>query len=148
MYVIDLCKIILKSKYKLIIYLHSYFKNLGANDLNIHDELNEMKDDERNKTLKISDFGASQSKIAKAIMDLREDCICHKCPTYNNCTRESKELLYCLVGSSDCPIHKRKCLCPIHCPIYKKYNFKNSFYCSLDKKNKDRMVYNKKVYRV
>ena len=66
----------------------------------LRDELNEMSDIEKNKV----------------IMDLRKECICHTCPTYNNCTRKSEELLYCMVGSSDCPIHERKCLCPQDCP--------------------------------
>jgi hypothetical protein len=99
---------------------------------NLRNELNEMSDDERNKT----------------ITDLRKDCICHTCPTYNNCTRESEELLYCILGSSDCPIHKRKCLCPQNCPIYERFNLKSSFYCSFNKKKRDQLVYNKKVFRV
>ena len=99
---------------------------------NLKNELNEMSDNKRNKV----------------IMDLRKDCICHTCPTYNNCTRESEELLYCMVGSSDCPIHERKCLCPHDCPVYEKFGLKDSFYCSLNKKMKDCLVYNKKVFRV
>lgn len=98
----------------------------------LKDKLTEMDDNERKNI----------------ITDLRNDCICHTCPTYNTCTRQSKELLYCMTDSSSCPIHERKCLCPQDCPVYEKFNLKNSFYCSLNKKTKDRLVYNKKVLRV
>ncbi|MGB9936580.1 MAG: DUF2769 domain-containing protein [Methanobacterium sp.] len=84
----------------------------------------------------------------KFILTLRKDCICHTCPTYNTCTRKSRELLYCFTDSSDCPVHKRKCLCPLECPIYGRFNLNNSFYCSLNKEIKDHLVYNKQVYRV
>ena len=90
----------------------------------------------------------SDNEIDKIIANLRKECICHTCPTYNNCTRESEELLYCMIESSDCPIHKRRCLCPLDCPIYKRFNLNSSFYCSYHKKNKDQLVYNKKIYRV
>jgi len=83
------------------------------------------------------------------IEDLKKDCICHACPTYNTCTQKSKELLYCILGSSDCPIHERKCLCPQDCPVYQKYGFKGSFYCSQDKDIKrSKVVYRKEVLRV
>lgn len=100
--------------------------------MNLKDKLNEMNDEERNAI----------------ILDLRKDCICHTCPTYNTCTRQSKELLYCMTDSSSCPIHKRKCLCPQDCPVYERFDLKDSFYCSLNKKAKDNLVYNKKVFRV
>lgn len=99
---------------------------------NIKERLNEMDLKEKNDL----------------IQELRNDCICHTCPTYNNCTRESKELLYCFLGSSDCPIHERKCLCPTRCSVYTRFNLNSSFYCSFNKKNKDRLIYNKKVYTV
>lgn len=100
--------------------------------MNLRDELDEMNDEEKNKIT----------------ADLRKECICHSCPTYNTCTRQSKELLYCMTDSSNCPIHKRKCLCPQNCPVYKRFDLKDSFYCSLNKKEKDLLIYNKKVFRV
>ena len=90
----------------------------------------------------------SDDELDKIIKNLKKDCICHRCPTYNNCTRESNELLFCKIGSSNCPIHKRRCLCPLDCPIYQKFNLNSTFYCTVNKKNKDRLVYHKKVYRV
>lgn len=83
------------------------------------------------------------------IEGLKKDCICHACPTYNTCTQKSKELLYCILSSSDCPIHERKCLCLQDCPVYQKYGFKGSFYCSKDKDIKrSKVVYQKEVLRV
>lgn len=66
----------------------------------------------------------------KFITGLKKDCICHECPTYNNCTRKSKELLFCILGETRCPIDERICLCTSNCKIYKKYDLKLSFYCS------------------
>ena len=64
------------------------------------------------------------------LTDLKNDCICHECPTYNNCTRKSKELLFCILGKSKCPMDERICLCPQDCSIHQKYDLKFSFYCS------------------
>ena len=69
----------------------------------------------------------------KFITGLEKDCICHECPTYNTCTRKSKELLFCISGKSRCPIHERICLCPKDCSVYQRYNLKFSFYCSKGK---------------
>lgn len=66
----------------------------------------------------------------KFIMDLKKECICHECPTYTNCTRKSKELLFCILDKSKCPIEERVCLCPQDCSVYQKYDLKLSFYCS------------------
>ncbi len=93
--------------------------------------------------------GMTAEEKRQFIADLRNNCICHNCPTYNTCTQKSGELLYCISGSSDCPIHEKKCLCPYNCPIYKKYGFKSSFYCSKDKDVKrNKLVYGKTVLRV
>lgn len=78
------------------------------------DELNKMSNVDRTKLIK----------------KLKKDCICHECPTYNNCTRKSKELLFCISGKSKCPIEEKTCLCPQNCNIYQKYDLKLSFYCS------------------
>ncbi|MGB9978968.1 DUF2769 domain-containing protein [Methanobacterium sp.] len=80
----------------------------------LQDELNKMNIPDRDKL----------------IADLKRNCICHECPTYNNCTRKSKELLFCILGESGCPMDERICLCPKDCNIYQKYDLKLSFYCS------------------
>lgn len=82
------------------------------------------------------------------LRELRTDCIGHTCPTYNNCTRESNEFLYCFLGSSNCSIHQRKCLCSLHGDVYARFNLNGIFYCSFGKKSKDKLIYTKKVYTV
>ena len=69
----------------------------------------------------------------KFIAELKKSCICHECPTYNNCTRKSKEFLFCISGESGCPIDERICLCPKNCIVHQKYGLKLSFYCSKGK---------------
>ena len=69
----------------------------------------------------------------KFIEDLKKNCICHACPTYTNCARKSKELLFCILGKTRCPVDERICLCPQNCNIYQKYDLKLSFYCSRGK---------------
>lgn len=102
--------------------------------------------------MELNDFMAGlkdEDEQNRFIEELRKECICHTCPTYSNCARESKERLYCILGTSDCPVHKRKCMCPLDCPVYEKYEFKSSFYCSKDREiKKDKLVYSKKVIRV
>jgi len=82
-------------------------------------------------TDKLSKMNSSDRK--KFIADLSSECICHECPTYTNCARESKELLFCLLGKTRCPVDERICLCSQECSIYKKYDLKLSFYCSRGK---------------
>ena len=72
----------------------------------------------------------SSTNRTKFIMDLKKSCICHECPTYTNCTRKSRELLFCISGKSGCPIEERICLCPQDCSVYQKYDLKLTFYCS------------------
>lgn len=87
------------------------------------------------------DFEELQDKLSKIgdntknkfITDLKKDCICHECPTYNTCTRKSKELLFCILDKSRCPVDEKICLCPQDCSVYEKYDLKLSFYCSRGK---------------
>lgn len=74
--------------------------------------------------------GMNDKEKNEFIEDLKKSCICHACPTYTNCTRKSKELLFCILGKSRCPIDERLCLCPQDCNVYEKYDLKLSFYCS------------------
>ena len=85
--------------------------------------------------MKFEDLTAQLNKMSPAdkdrfITELKKDCICHECPTYNTCTQKSKELLFCILGKSRCPIDERICLCPQDCSVHQKYDMKLSFYCS------------------
>ncbi len=52
-------------------------------------------------------------KIAKE----KQICICPDCPTYNDCSKEAQELLFCIYGGSfHCITEDRGCICPT-CPV-------------------------------
>lgn len=57
------------------------------------------------------------------------DCICEPCPSYTECMRAGRELLFCTKGKSpDCIFIKKGCLCP-SCPVTKILGLKNAYYC-------------------
>lgn len=60
---------------------------------------------------------------------LRLQCICDGCPTYNECMRERRELLFCIEGKSPaCTFEKRGCLCP-NCPVTETAGLSKAYYC-------------------
>jgi hypothetical protein len=65
----------------------------------------------------------------KMIEQLKSMCLCPTCPTYNACTKEKKERLFCALGKSACPISKKACLCPT-CPVTSKIGLTMTFYCA------------------
>ncbi len=57
-------------------------------------------------------------------------CICPKCPTYTNCAKNAKELLFCATGKSFMCIPAEKgCICP-ECPITPEFGLKYKFFCT------------------
>ncbi len=60
---------------------------------------------------------------------LRDRCACPSCPTYTECARSNKELLFCIEGKSPTCITKAvRCICDT-CPVELEYGMKNLFYC-------------------
>ena len=56
-------------------------------------------------------------------------CICPKCPTYTNCAKNAKELLFCATGKSFMCISEEKgCNCPT-CPVTPEYGMKYQKFC-------------------
>ncbi|MCX9082089.1 MAG: DUF2769 domain-containing protein [Candidatus Methanoperedens sp.] len=56
-------------------------------------------------------------------------CICGRCPTYNDCAQEKKEIWYCALGKSpECIKGKMGCICP-KCPIFEDMGLKKSYFC-------------------
>jgi hypothetical protein len=56
-------------------------------------------------------------------------CICGRCPTYNECSKEKREIWYCAHGKSpECIKEKLGCLCP-NCPIYDEMGLEKSYFC-------------------
>jgi hypothetical protein len=56
------------------------------------------------------------------------ECFCPKCPTYINCAKNAKELLFCMKGKSFmCIIKEQSCICP-ECLVTSEFGF-NKFFC-------------------
>jgi len=89
-----------------------------------------------------------ESEKNEIIQSLRNECICHSCPNYSTCMQTSGELLYCSTEGSDCPTYKRKCICPVDCPVHDKFKLKSNYYCLYDKKLKKEEIYHKEVIEV
>lgn len=59
----------------------------------------------------------------------KRECTCPKCPTYTNCAKNAKELLFCMKGKSFmCISEAKECICP-SCPVTNEYGLKNKFFC-------------------
>ncbi len=55
-------------------------------------------------------------------------CACPKCPSYNDCAKKTKEVLFCSVGKGKCQYHMNGCIC-MGCPVYKQNKLKTGYYC-------------------
>lgn len=62
------------------------------------------------------------------LKDLRQKCICPRCPTYNDCMRKGYELLYCMAGKSPCKVERYGCVCG-SCPVSKSRGFFGMYFC-------------------
>lgn len=60
----------------------------------------------------------------------RSKCICTKCPSFNECSKENGETLFCAddVGKSKCEYKMSGCICG-PCPLTKEYNLTKGYYC-------------------
>lgn len=59
-----------------------------------------------------------------------DKCACTICPSYNQCAKGKKELLYCAeaVGKSTCQYQMDGCTCG-NCPVHQENNLKTGYYC-------------------
>lgn len=55
-------------------------------------------------------------------------CICRDCPTFNECTGENKEGLFCFQGKSSCNFDIVDCQCQ-RCPAHSNFQMKYNSYC-------------------
>jgi hypothetical protein len=70
------------------------------------------------------------AELAKTLDSLRGLCFCPGCPTYNNCAKSAKELLFCVTGKSFmCISAEKECRCP-GCPVTKDLGLKYKFFCT------------------
>lgn len=60
----------------------------------------------------------------------KEKCICPNCPSYNECAKEKKEVLFCAdkIGKGKCAYQMNGCICGM-CPVHKECKLKNGYYC-------------------
>ncbi|UCE96996.1 MAG: DUF2769 domain-containing protein [Candidatus Bathyarchaeota archaeon] len=66
----------------------------------------------------------------KAIETKKEICVCGGCPSYNDCAREKKELLYCALGkSATCITDEAGCICP-NCPVTEQMGLTHDYFCT------------------
>jgi len=61
-----------------------------------------------------------------------EECICPACPLFSECSRDKKEILFCILGKGkgckyDASIEG--CLCP-DCPVTEEYDLIKTYYCA------------------
>lgn len=70
-----------------------------------------------------------KDELMKAIEENNKLCTCPVCPTYNNCAKTGKELLFCASGKSFMCISENKgCICPA-CPITDAIGLKHTAFC-------------------
>ncbi|MCQ8894798.1 MAG: DUF2769 domain-containing protein [Methanolinea sp.] len=59
----------------------------------------------------------------------KASCACSQCPSYNECARETDELLYCILGmSNSCIREDRHCTCP-SCSLYREFGLSGKDFC-------------------
>jgi hypothetical protein len=89
----------------------------------------ESKDMEKFLEIAKSMEGMSQEEIAKSLEAKKSICICGDCPSYDECTKNKEELLYCATGKSECTITMKGCVCP-SCPVTSDMGLTHSYFCS------------------
>jgi len=76
-------------------------------------------------------FDTALPELEKRIDELKAGCICPDCPTYNECAKAGKELLYCVYGISfSCVTEDLGCICP-GCPLIEELGLVNLTFCLL-----------------
>ncbi len=55
-------------------------------------------------------------------------CLCPTCPTYADCAKKKKELMFCFGGGSSCITTSNGCHCP-GCPIKVDFGLTNIYFC-------------------
>ncbi len=74
--------------------------------------------------------GMTPAEVTAAVDKLKGMCICPGCPTYTNCAKNAKEMVFCATGRSFmCITFEKKCICP-DCPVTNEFGLKNNFFCT------------------
>lgn len=56
-------------------------------------------------------------------------CTCGECPSYDECMKGGKEMLYCARDKSTCAFAQKGCIC-MQCPVSTENSLKGGYYCS------------------
>ena len=71
----------------------------------------------------------SKEERSSTIGNYKTKCLCDDCPTYNDCARGRRELLYCLTERSlFCIKGEGGCICP-SCPVTAQIGLTQEYYC-------------------
>ena len=87
-------------------------------------ELEQMSEEDKNRTLE----------------EIKGDCICSVCPSYNECAEDADELIYCIIGKSEsCITVENGCMCS-SCPFGLQYGIGVIYesYCTRDSEMEQR----------
>ncbi|MDD1660007.1 MAG: DUF2769 domain-containing protein [Methanomicrobiales archaeon] len=70
-----------------------------------------------------------REQVMAKVGELLKMCVCPKCPTYNDCSRNAMEGLFCSMGHSfHCITANKGCIC-MGCPVAKMQGLKYSSFC-------------------
>lgn len=70
----------------------------------------------------------SHEEREKFVANAMSMCVCGECPTYNDCTRDKMQLLFCDLEKSNCAMEMTGCICPT-CQVAKDQGLKKAYYC-------------------
>ena len=80
----------------------------------------------------------SEEERIKMNEEKKPMCTCPTCPSYNVCSTEGNELLFCaLGGSKNCITVEKECICP-DCPITDQMGLKFNYFCTRDSEKNQR----------
>jgi hypothetical protein len=95
-----------------------------------------MSEEQKEKVMKLlAKMGKSKEeidnmmkKMEETLPMVKEQCICKTCPTF---VKEEKVIGFChpFISKSKVIKEERGCDCP-RCPVYKKLELKNGYYCT------------------
>lgn len=82
----------------------------------------------------------SKRQRMEAVEAKKKLCVCGGCPSYNDCAREKKELLYCTLGDSvECITEEAGCICP-SCPVTDQMGLNHDYFCTRGSEKEQREI--------
>lgn len=70
----------------------------------------------------------------RMMKDSEKACLCPTCLSYNECSRERKDRLFCFNAKSSCGIFRKGCDCPF-CPVKEQMGLKYTYFCMKGSEN-------------